>query len=180
MVVPHLELRKYIQNPNFDILQTMGTFGFPISFNHREYRGIQSKLNSLFNNSKNPMIPIILNGRSKDLCYICSFEDEEDKFGTIDLYTPEFRRFRNTTGLPKSSIDTLCEILSQELKDDVVIRRVDFRKKSEFLLSKCLRVKSDNSHYYDAINRIMYDNKKGNIKINGSIPQIKIGEEFFS
>lgn len=177
---PHLELREYIRNPDFDILGLFGEFGFS-RFRYSHLPEFETRFEELFNDVDSFGLGGALLGTSRDFSYICSYrEDEYKKPFLTEFYTPQGRRYRESGFNDCSSIDSLCTRLLEQADDKLAIRRIDFQK-APLLMLKSPHIIDESSRNIDFLAgfRAVYDNK-GRVKVNGSVPRITIEKEYFS
>lgn len=139
---PHFDLRKYVKNQEYPILELFGNHGFPVSFDSNVYEGCKTKLEGLYPSRNQGFLLSISNQTPQDFfdsyCYISCFYGSSDLIRIVDFFTPGFKRMRNPKGCKSQQVKSLCDKLSRELREDVGIRRVDFiptQNKDEYKIS---------------------------------------------
>ncbi|MFT4244321.1 MAG: hypothetical protein ACMXYB_02595 [Candidatus Woesearchaeota archaeon] len=177
---PHLELREYIRNPDFDIRQLFEEFGFS-SFTFSTHPNFKERFKELFEEIDSFGLGGAILGTSKNFSYICSYREAEfEKPFLTEFYTPQGRRYRQKGFNSCSSVDTLCTRLLEQADDKLAIRRIDFQK-APLLMLESPHVVDEFSRNIDFLAgfRAVYDNK-GRVKVNGLVPRITIEEEYFN
>ena len=177
---PHLELREYINNPDFDISGLFEEFGFS-PFKYSYLSEFETRIKELFNDVDSFGLGGALLGTSKNFSYICSYRDDEfrEPFLT-EFYTPQGRRYRESGFNDCNSIDTLCTRLLEQANDKLAIRRIDFQRAPLLILENVNHLdKSCENIDFSVVFKAVYDNKD-RVKVNGSVPRVTIEEEYFS
>ena len=177
---PHLELREYIKNPDFDISELFEEFGFS-RFRYSHFPQFKSRFEYLFKEIENNGLGKVLLGGSREYAYMCSYRDNEFRKPFLtEFYTPQGRRYRESGFNDCNSTDTLCTRLLEQANDKLAIRRIDFQRAPLLILENNNHLDNSSENIdFSVVFRAVYDNK-GRLKVNGSVPRVTIEEEYFS